>query len=505
MLFIVNGRGVLASKRLLSARLATKRPASLTAAIERGARNASEIRERTKRYNSRPARESRRSETNVYGRFRSFEQQGRRRPVEYSQRQQRGDGPRVQIRSSYSSKDSPWAQGRESSERFPLTDGDRKSFSSKTAKLDSSLRADDRHRSNSRYLKRYVEETPSTQRSAQRLSSNGEDRGSLPRGLSTRRSSFGADNRVQSEPRYTNSYVDKNSRSQRPAKGLSINGEDRGPFTRKATTRESSLLADQEQGESVSSKSNNNRADRDLWPPERTSRGEGGRRSSARKPDDWQGFTRQDKQESTPEPEQGSRAARRHVRVPLAMPRSAAASEFIYGTSAVKAALQAGTRKLYKLYIYQGPSNAEQRGSGDKEFFRLAYKRNLEVKWVDGDGLPLLDKMAQGRPHNGLVLEASQLPNTPALALEMVDKPGNGFSFTADHQSAEDLAVNGTSNEISGSSSRYPFVLLLDSIPLSDPQLSLESILLSSSTTISLPSLRSRSRPPQAPQNSCAI
>lgn len=78
--------------------------------------------------------------------------------------------------------------------------------------------------------------------------------------------------------------------------------------------------------------------------------------------------------------------------------------------------------------------------------------------------MPLLNKMAQGRPHNGYVLEASQLPSTPAQALDRVTSRGDGFSFTPGHQTMEDIAVNGTSHEIPGNGSRYPFVLMLDSI-----------------------------------------
>ena len=155
----------------------------------------------------------------------------------------------------------------------------------------------------------------------------------------------------------------------------------------------------------------------------------------------------------------------RNVAVPLPVPRASAASEFLYGTSAVKAALHAGTRKLYKLYVYKGASGTEER-EGDKEFFRLAKQRGLGVRRLGerGDDLRLLDKMSQGRPHNGYVLEASRLPNTPAEVLDRVSQRGDDFTFIAGHQSAEDISVNGTSRKIPGSSRRYPFVLMLDSI-----------------------------------------
>jgi len=153
------------------------------------------------------------------------------------------------------------------------------------------------------------------------------------------------------------------------------------------------------------------------------------------------------------------------VNVPLSIPRSSAASEFIYGTSAVKAALRARTRKLYKLYIYHGEGRTEDRGS-DKEFFKLAERCGLEVERLGegADDVRLLSKMSQGRPHNGYVLEASQLPMTPVEGLDSVTSPGDGFTFTPSHQSAEEVAVNGNSSKVSGKSDRYPFVLMLDSI-----------------------------------------
>lgn len=161
--------------------------------------------------------------------------------------------------------------------------------------------------------------------------------------------------------------------------------------------------------------------------------------------------------------EQSSMAMTRHAGVPLSIPRNSAASEFIFGTSAVKAALQAGNRKLYQLYIYQGSSGTEQR-ERDEVFFKLAHKHDLNVKRLGANEVALLNKMSQGRPHNGYVLEASQLPSTPATALNRVFNRGDGFSFVPGHQTQEDIAVNGTSQKIPGNASRYPFVLMLDSI-----------------------------------------
>jgi 21S rRNA (GM2251-2'-O)-methyltransferase len=189
----------------------------------------------------------------------------------------------------------------------------------------------------------------------------------------------------------------------------------------------------------------------------------GDRRSHTQKPTARQPPLREAEGMDTEHSEQASISARRHVTVPLSIPRSSAASEFIYGTSAVKSALQSGSRKLHKLYIYQGASGTEER-EGDKQFFKLAKERGVKVKGLGGNDLRILDKMAQARPHNGYVLEASQLPNPPAEALDRVARLGEDFSFTPGYQSKEELLVNGTSRDIAGSSNRYPFVLMLDSI-----------------------------------------
>jgi 21S rRNA (GM2251-2'-O)-methyltransferase len=149
--------------------------------------------------------------------------------------------------------------------------------------------------------------------------------------------------------------------------------------------------------------------------------------------------------------------------VPMSIPRSVAASEFIYGASAVKAALQAGTRKFYKLYISQSDDGLEER-LGDRMIGELAAANRVPVKRIDTENLRLLDKMAQGRPHNGFVLEASKLPTTPVEALGSAEGPGTGFSFIASYQSAEEIAVNSASTKVSSQSHLYPFVLLLDSI-----------------------------------------
>ena len=84
--------------------------------------------------------------------------------------------------------------------------------------------------------------------------------------------------------------------------------------------------------------------------------------------------------------------------VPLSIPYTTPASEFLYGTSVVISALLASRRKLYRLYIYDG-DNREVRDQ-DKRIRRLALDRNVVVERVQGSWLRLMDKTSTGRPHN---------------------------------------------------------------------------------------------------------
>jgi 21S rRNA (GM2251-2'-O)-methyltransferase len=174
-----------------------------------------------------------------------------------------------------------------------------------------------------------------------------------------------------------------------------------------------------------------------------------------------------------------------HVKVPPSVPYTTPASEFIYGTSVVEAAIRCTRRQLYKLYIYQ--SAAEDLSPAKVAIRKLALSRGLQVKIASGGWDQLLDKMSAGRPHNGCVLEASPLPKLPVISFERVEPPmaGHYFSVTRGSQSREEAVVNGINNRIflttnlNQSSpgadsttdrellqlpSRSPFVLLLDGI-----------------------------------------
>ena len=152
------------------------------------------------------------------------------------------------------------------------------------------------------------------------------------------------------------------------------------------------------------------------------------------------------------------------LNIPLSIPYTTPASEFLYGTSVIIAALLSSRRRLYKLYIYRGDNREVH--EQDHRIRELALKRGVVAERVNGDWLRLMDKMSVGRPHNGYILEASPLPKLPVAGFQAVEKRNGAFHVILGHQSREDEAVNGTSTNIKYDVAfpRYPFVLLLDGI-----------------------------------------
>jgi len=171
------------------------------------------------------------------------------------------------------------------------------------------------------------------------------------------------------------------------------------------------------------------------------------------------------------------------------MPYTTPASEFIYGARAVEAALRCHRRRLYKLYIYQPTELALNQSQVSMQ--KIAITRGVPVKVAIGGWIQLLDSVSNGRPHNGFVLEASQMPQLPITHLEHVENPGaDKFRVSLDVQSEEEMAVNGNDNYISRARisdstaignhshptisspspspnetpSRYPLLILLDGI-----------------------------------------
>lgn len=83
---------------------------------------------------------------------------------------------------------------------------------------------------------------------------------------------------------------------------------------------------------------------------------------------------------------------------PSGIPYTTSASEFLYGTSVVTAALKFSRRKLYKVYVYTSENRSQD--SQDGAVRKLALAQGIEVINVTGTWLQLLDRMSGGRPHN---------------------------------------------------------------------------------------------------------
>jgi 21S rRNA (GM2251-2'-O)-methyltransferase len=143
-----------------------------------------------------------------------------------------------------------------------------------------------------------------------------------------------------------------------------------------------------------------------------------------------------------------------------------AASQFLYGRSVVKAALEQNRRKLYNLYIH---ANENRKYNKDTvTLTRMAKKLNVSITIVPPEEQRIMDKMSMGRPHNGFVLEASPLPQIPIKSLgKLEESPGRlGFHVDLDHQTKEEATINGTDTFIRRSNDVMPkpFVLLLNEI-----------------------------------------
>ncbi|KAM5445367.1 putative 23S rRNA (guanosine(2251)-2'-O)-methyltransferase [Microsporum audouinii] len=162
---------------------------------------------------------------------------------------------------------------------------------------------------------------------------------------------------------------------------------------------------------------------------------------------------------------------------PPQIPYASPVSEFIYGTSAVNAAVRCGRRKLHTLYLFEESSRYR---SGEpkweqpevRSIAKYASLAGAQVKHVTGPWKNTLDKMTGKRPHNGMVLEASPLPKPPVLNFQTVVSMSNShFLAQLAPQPDEQAAVNGTDGYIpfearrkGAKASRYPFTLLLDGI-----------------------------------------
>lgn len=164
-----------------------------------------------------------------------------------------------------------------------------------------------------------------------------------------------------------------------------------------------------------------------------------------------------------------------NVKVPDSIPYTTPASEFIYGTGAVEAALRCSRRQLYRLYLYQGVN--EELSPAKVALRKLALSKNIAIKMAFAGWDRLLDKMSAGRPHNGCVLEASPLPKLPVRGfLPVPAVTESQFRVELAPQTREEAAVNGTDDRIpilhprnlvqqqQRDARRFPVALLLDGV-----------------------------------------
>ncbi|KAJ6443270.1 APS8 [Purpureocillium lavendulum] len=152
--------------------------------------------------------------------------------------------------------------------------------------------------------------------------------------------------------------------------------------------------------------------------------------------------------------------------MPMTIHYTTAASQFLYGRSVVKAALEQARRKLYKLYIYGGENRKDSKDNAIMT--ALARRQGVPIQIVPTAEQRLMDKMSMGRPHNGFVLETSPLPQLPVQSLGRLEESPTklGFQVQLDHQTKEEEAINGTDTFIPRSTdvTPKPFVLLLNEI-----------------------------------------
>lgn len=155
---------------------------------------------------------------------------------------------------------------------------------------------------------------------------------------------------------------------------------------------------------------------------------------------------------------------------PIGVPYTTAGSEFLYGTFAVKAALEARRRQLHQLYIWKGENDS--RDVVDDSISKLARSKRVRIQAVAGPWEKTMMKMSGQRPHNGYVLEVSPIPKLPVVSLEKMETPNSNVTVEISTQSSEDQLVNsifaadGSHATIpqNRQPGRYPLLLWLDRV-----------------------------------------
>ena len=150
--------------------------------------------------------------------------------------------------------------------------------------------------------------------------------------------------------------------------------------------------------------------------------------------------------------------------MPVSVPYTTAASTFVYGANAVLASLSAKKRKFYRLYFAGSEAHVAAEDSTKEQIQKLG--READIPTTFNTSKQLLDKMSDRRPHNGIALEASQIPAPPVLGIGKPDMHHSIIPVQLDRQSPEEIVVNGapTALPLITNTWRHPFILMLDGI-----------------------------------------
>jgi 21S rRNA (GM2251-2'-O)-methyltransferase len=150
--------------------------------------------------------------------------------------------------------------------------------------------------------------------------------------------------------------------------------------------------------------------------------------------------------------------------MPVSVPYTTAASTFVYGANAVLACLSAKKRKFYHLYFARSEADVDSTDTTKDQIQKLG--READIPTTYSTSKQLLAKMSDRRVHNGIALEASQIPAPPVLGIGKPDMHHAIMPVQLDRQSPEDIVVNGapTALPLITKTWRHPFVLMLDGI-----------------------------------------
>ncbi|KAF8461897.1 Alpha/beta knot methyltransferase [Kalaharituber pfeilii] len=148
------------------------------------------------------------------------------------------------------------------------------------------------------------------------------------------------------------------------------------------------------------------------------------------------------------------------------IPRVNPLSEYIFGTSVIKAALKSKKRKLYRLYVYSGQNRTQENRERDQQIKAMARELHPDLEIIDEHDIGNLDSLSDSRPHNGYVLEAEKIYKIPLISLGEVTLDRSQFRVTiAQHTDNPEIKLRDQPNYIKcRNQGRYPFVLMLDEI-----------------------------------------